>query len=116
MGFRFLCSTEITFGKPNPHVSGGQISIQCQRALTFGDALSGTFGKDLDHAKETMRQSVVWRERKYLGQRRFGCHEACGPVASQHGSSPHGIDECRADDCFNVVRIQAQGLFEKPAR
>src|ERR1700675_800538 len=42
MGFRFLCSTEITFGKPNPHVSGGQISIQCQRALTFGDALSGT--------------------------------------------------------------------------
>src|SRR5215216_6053156 len=41
IGFSLLGATEITFAKANPHVSGGQISIQLQRPLTFGNALSG---------------------------------------------------------------------------
>ncbi len=113
MWLGFLGATEITFAKSNPSVSGGQVSIEIQRAFTFGDALSGAFGKDLDHAKEAVRQGVVWRVGNHFGQRRFGRLEACGSVAAQHRCPLHGVDECRANDCFNVVGVEAEGLFEK---
>src|SRR5450631_3499161 len=65
--FGFLGATEITFAKSDPRVSRGQISIQRQRALAFGDARGGMFGKNLDDAKEAMRKGVVWCVRQYLG-------------------------------------------------
>jgi len=50
-----------------------------------------------------MRHGVVWRQRQYLGQRGFGRREPCGPVAGQHGSSTHGVDERRTGRISNRI-------------
>ncbi|MGY4573921.1 hypothetical protein [Bradyrhizobium sp. USDA 3256] len=99
-GFRFLSSAEIALPKSNPHISGGEISIQHQCMLTFGDTLGGAFGKDPHDTEEAVGAGVVWHGRNYLGQSPFGCHEARGPVAGQHEAT---MDEALYDQGHRYV-------------
>ena len=51
----------IDVAEPNPRMGRGQISIQRQRPLAFGNALGGTFCENLDDAHQAMRPCVIGR-------------------------------------------------------
>ena len=54
MGFGFPAPTEIKLRNPDVRVRLGQIPIQRQRPLAFGDALSRAVRKDLHKAQDEM--------------------------------------------------------------
>ena len=53
MSLGFLAATDENLGDTDNCVSTGQISIQCQRPLAFGNALGRAVGIDLDAAQNT---------------------------------------------------------------
>ena len=60
MGLGLLAATEKIFGKTDERVRAGQISIQRQRLLAFGDALSRAVRKNLDDAQYQVGHARAW--------------------------------------------------------
>ena len=95
---------------------GGQIAIQRQRPLAFGDALCCAVRKYLDDGQYQVRQCMVRRDRQNLDQNRFGFRQTRDAVVSKKVSSQSSVNLCHTDERLRVVRIERQGPFEKVAR
>ena len=59
MGFSFFRMTNKNLGETDVPVSNGQIRIQRQRPLEFGDALLRTVGLVQDAAHDLVGQGVI---------------------------------------------------------
>ena len=68
----FFGATDKNLAKSYNGMGVGEISIQRQRMLAFGDALRGALGEHLDKSQEHMRARMVRDRRQGLGQLRFG--------------------------------------------
>ena len=51
MGFSLFAEAEKTLGHPDIRVSVGEISVDRERSLEFGNALRSSVGVDLDAAQ-----------------------------------------------------------------
>ena len=80
MGFGLLAAADEALGHADVRVSGGEIAVDRERSLEFGNALRGPIGVNLNDAKTQMRQRLFWRDRQRLDRKRFGRRQARGPV------------------------------------
>jgi hypothetical protein len=76
MGSSFFWMTDKNLGETDISLSCGQVRIERQRPLEFGDALLRTVGLVQDAAHDLVGQGVVRPQRKHLGYRPFGRREA----------------------------------------
>ena len=60
MGPSFFRMTDENLGQTDVPLSSGQIRIQRQRPLEFGDALLRTVGLVQDAAHDLVGQGVIW--------------------------------------------------------
>jgi hypothetical protein len=72
MGLCFLGVTDKNFGKTDNSVCVGQISIQSQCALTFGNALGNAVGDDMNSAHHQVSEGMFGSQRQRPSQSRFG--------------------------------------------
>src|ERR1700727_1707979 len=72
MDLGFLGVTAKNLGKTDNSVSVGQISIQDQRALTFGNASGNAVADDMDSAHHQVSESMFGSQRQRPSQSRFG--------------------------------------------
>ena len=114
VAFSLLGSTQIALAKSDPCMGGGQIPIQRQCPLTFGNALGGAFGENMDNSHQAMRPRVIGRVGKYLSQGRFDHPQRRRPV-DQHGRRTHGIDVGDAHHGFDIGGVQQERLLEERA-
>ena len=61
MSLGFLAATDEMFGDADKTVSDGQISIEREGSLAFGNAPSGAICEDLDNAHLQMREGMFGR-------------------------------------------------------
>ena len=71
----FFGTTDENLTKSDKGMGAGKISIQLQRAFTFGNALQSALGQYFDIPQQPMGARVVWDRRQGFGQLRFGCCE-----------------------------------------
>ena len=67
MGLGFFGAKEVDITYPYPGMRIGEISIQRQRVLTFGDALRGALGQDVDKSQQRVAKRVVRDRRQRFG-------------------------------------------------
>ena len=72
VGLCFFRTTDEGLTKSDKGVSAGQISIQLQRAFTFGDALHSALSQYFDIPQQPMAARVVRDRRQRSGQLGFG--------------------------------------------
>ena len=80
MGFGFFRMADEYLGQTDVPLSSGQVRIERQRALEFGDALVRAIGLVQDAAHDLVGQRIVRPQRKHLGDRRFGRRKPSVPV------------------------------------
>jgi len=62
MGVGLLAATDKTLGHADERASGGEIAVDRERLLEFGNALRGPIGVNLNDAKAQMRQRLFRRD------------------------------------------------------
>ena len=91
----FLGATGKDLAKSDEGMRVGEIAIQRQRMLAFGDALDGALRQDLDVAEKRMAAGVVRERRQSSGQLRFGGRE--GRAGIGHKEFPPSAMSAAAD-------------------
>ena len=71
----FFGATDKNLTKSNRGMGVGEISIQLQCMLTFGDALRSALGEYVDKSQVQMAERMVRDRRQGFGQLRFGRRE-----------------------------------------
>ncbi len=104
--------TDEYLGEADVPVSIGQVRIERQRSLEFGDALADALGLDQDAAHNLMGQRIVRPLRKHLGYRRFGRREPGVPVVRQIGSAHSIVDPSDAEQRVEIAGIDREGALE----
>ena len=83
MGLGFRAATEKKLGPTDASVRLGQISVQRQRLLAFGDAFGRTVCKDVDDAQSQVGHGKVRGNRQSLGRGRFRRRKSRRPVVGE---------------------------------
>src|SRR6516164_7819992 len=116
MGFSFPAPTEKKLRSPDVRVRAGQIPIQRQRPLAFGDALSRAVRKRLHKAQDEMSQGMVRCQGQRLCDGRLGGSETFYPIVAQKVGDNRKIDPRCAYQRLNISRFECQGPFIEAAR
>ncbi len=112
----FFGATDENLTKSDRGMGAGEISIQRQRMLTFGDALRRALGEYVDKSQVQMAARMVRDRRQGFGQLRFGRREG------RHGIGHKGIcalDRVRArrsNERVDIVGIGGERAIEKASR
>jgi hypothetical protein len=75
VSLRFLGATDEYLTSSDYCMGVGEISIQRQRVLTFGNAPCSPLGVYIDYSQVQMRKRMVRNRRQSFGQLRFGRRE-----------------------------------------
>jgi hypothetical protein len=116
VSFRFLGVPNQSLAKADRGVGEDEISIQSQRKLTFGDALCGAPGEDLDMSQHPQRKRMVGDQRQGCGQFRFGRREGRFGVGCKGVRAREHVRSPRFDDRIDVAGIGGDRAIEKAAR
>src|SRR5271166_4998117 len=109
----FFGATDKNLTKSNIGMGPGEISIELQRALTFGDALFRALGEYVDNSQQRMHKRAVWEQRHGFGQLRFRVSK--GGHRSRAHVRKH-VRACRFDERVDIGGIGGERAIEKAAR
>ena len=104
------------FGDADKTVSDGQISIEREGALAFGNAPSAAICEDLDTTHLQMREGVFRRYGQRPRQRLFSRQQARSAIIGIIGYRRHDVRHCMQDQGVDISRIKGQGSLRESAR
>ena len=113
---RFISATDENLAQSDRGVGRGEISIEFQRMLTFGDALSRALGQYLDKSQKHMGGRVVRDQRQGFGQFRFGRREGGDGIGHKGHSALDDVHARRSHERVDIVGVGQQRPIEKAAR
>ena len=112
----FLGATGKDLAKSDEGMSVGEIAIQRQRVLAFGDALERALRQDLNIPEKRMAAGVVRERRQSFRQLRFGGGEGRRRVGDKRISAVGDVGRRRSNERVDIVGIGGERAIEKLAR
>ncbi|HZZ25611.1 MAG TPA: hypothetical protein VFE60_25020 [Roseiarcus sp.] len=116
MSFGLWGAADKNLCEADPAMSRGQVRIQDQCTLEFGNGLVRTLRLVQDAPQNLVGQWIVWPSREHPADRRFGRAEPRGSIVRQKGRAHVGVDSPDTEQCVDVIRIKLQGALKKNAR
>ena len=112
MGFSLFAATEKALSQPDVSVSGGEISIDRERSLEFGNALRNSICIDMDDRQVKCADAFRVAIDSALNDERLGRPEARGPVIADVRPSERAFRASGADNRIDVVWIERESTLE----
>src|SRR5271166_2915525 len=94
----------------------GEISIQLQRVLTFGDALCGALGQYVDKSQQLMAARMVRDRRQGFGQLSLGRRERRHAIVRKEICALDYVRCRRSNERVDIVGIGNARAIAKAAR
>src|SRR5271165_790034 len=94
----------------------GEISIQRQSVLAFGDALRSAASEYVNNSQQQMCARMVWNRRQGFGQFRFGRFERRLGTAYKQKCALDRIRASRSNERVDILGIGGERAIEKAAR
>ena len=116
MSLCFFGATDENLTKSDSGMGVGEISIQLQRMLTFGDALCRAPGQHVDKSQVHMRARMVWDRRQGFGQFRFGRREGRRGIGHKGMCALDSVCARRSNERVDIAGIGGERAIEKAAR
>lgn len=110
----FDSATKNSLGCAHKSMGLGQVAIQRQRVLAFGDAFRYV-SNAIYHSETKAGQGMAWRQGKCLCHRSFGSKQTCLEVVNDEKTGASQVNPSDARQCIDVLGINFQGTFEKHA-
>jgi hypothetical protein len=102
--------------QPNSKMGVGEISIQLQRVLTFGDALCGALGQYVDKSQQPMAARMVRDRRQGSGQLSLGRRERRRAIVHKEMCAFNYVRCRRSNERVDIVGIGNERAIAKAAR
>jgi hypothetical protein len=83
---------------------GGEVPVNCERSLKFGNALRRAIGVHLDDPQAQVRQGVLRRDRQRLDRERFGGSGA--PASRPSRWSANASMDARGGEAYLTLDIE----------
>ena len=109
-------ATDRNLAKSDDGMGVGEISIQRQRMLAFGDALRSALGEYLDNPQKHMTARMVRDQGQGLGQFRFSRSEGRCGIGYKQKCALDRLRARRSDERVDIVGIDGQRAIEKAVR
>ena len=116
VSIRFFGATNKDLTSSDNGMGLGEISIQRQSVLAFGDALRSAPGEYVDNSQQQMCARMIWNRRQGFGQLRFGPFERRLGTAYKQKCALDRIRASRSNKRVNIVGTGRQRTIEEAAR
>ena len=109
----FFGVTDANLTKSNNLMGAGEISIQRQRMLAFGDTLRRALGEYVDKSQVHMAAGMVRDRRQGFGQLRFGRSEHRHAVGHKQIYARNRVRARRPNERVDIAGIGGERAIEK---